>query len=64
MLNPVSKHIPKHDEKSAWREDCALPCKIQDFIHQPCSIYVLSNFENTGGAPQNEVGVFFVVAKR
>ena len=30
-----------------------IPCKTQDFIHEPCSIDVKKWFKNIGGAPQN-----------
>ena len=30
-----------------------IPCKTQDFIHEPCSIDVKKWFKNIGGVPQN-----------
>ena len=30
-----------------------IPCKTQDFIHEPCSIDVKKWFKNIGGAPQD-----------
>ena len=40
-----------------------IPCKTQDFVHEPCSVDVKKWFKNIGGAPQNELRVVFAVAK-
>ena len=40
-----------------------IPCKTQDFVHEPCSVDVNKWFKNIGGAPQNELRVVFAVAK-
>ena len=40
-----------------------IPCKTQDFIHEPCSVDVKKWSKNIGGAPKNSLCVVFAVAK-
>ena len=46
-----------------FKVQSTIPCKMQDFVHEPCSVDVKKWFKNIGGAPQNELRVVFAVAK-